>query len=292
LKKWTYPVLIVACIVSMIGVPASAPAAPVRAQEPLEHKAFLPAVRKPAWLYIPFIRYMEPILFDDFEDEDPVWEVEMLKDPTDGFFEHLDGKYAGHIQDNSAVMVSTPGWRPSGDFKLEVDGRHLGPDKKSFNGLGLAFSGDDAWSGFYAMIIAAGSAQHFWAVVAFELVGTRNYKAKALTNDGYRGGPMSMKSGSGTNRLMVTRIGDTIKAYCNGRALPLGDGRPYVVDSRYGPNRLVGVVVTSYEFSYGEVDFDNFELTPLYEGDTDQYIGPGAEIASEELDAPVIQLNY
>jgi hypothetical protein len=278
LKKWSYPVLTVVCIVSMISLPASAPPAAVRAQEPLAHKAFLPWIREAAWLYMPFIRYMEPILFDDFEDEDPVWEVSLLKDPTDGFFEHLDGKYAGHIQDNSAVMVSTPGWRPSGDFKLEVDGRHLEPDKKSFNGLGLAFSADDAWTGFYAMIIAAGSAQHFWAVVRFELVGTRNYKAKALTNRGYRGGPMSMKNHSGTNRLMVTRIGDTIKPYCNGSALPLGDGRPYVVDSRYGPNRLVGVVVTSYEFSYGEVDFDNFELTPLYEGDTDQYIGEDVEI--------------
>ena len=232
---------------------------------------------------------MEPILFDDFEDEDPVWEYKLLKDPTDGFFEHLNGKYAAHIQDNSALMVATPGWRPRGDFKLEVDGRHLDPDKKSFNGLGLAFSADDEWTGFYTMIIAAGAAQHFWAVVRFATEGQRDYKANILTNDGYRGGPGSMKNYSGTNRLMVTRIGDTIKPYCNGRALPVGDGRPYVVDSRYGPNRLVGLVVTSYEFSYGEVDFDNFQLTPLYEDDMDEYIGPGAEIASEEPDAPVIQ---
>jgi hypothetical protein len=291
LKKWTYPVWIVVCIVSMIAVPASAPSVPVRAQETLPHKAFLPWVREAAWLYIPFVRYMEPILFDDFEDEDPVWEVLLLKDPTDGFFEHLDGKYAGHIQDNSALMISTPGWRPTGDFKLEVDGRHLDPDKKSFNGLGLAFSGDDEWTGFYTMIIAAGSAQHFWAVVRFQRVGNR-YKTKPLTNDGYRGGPLSMKNHSGTNRLMVTRIGDTIKPYCNGSALPVGDGRPYAVDDTFGTNRLVGVVVTSYEFSYGEVDFDNFELTPLYEEDIDEYIGEDAEIAPDELDAPVIQLDY
>jgi hypothetical protein len=102
---------------------------------------------------------------------------------------------------------------------------------------------------------------------------------------------MSMKNHSGTNRLMVTRIGDTIKPYCNGSALPLGDGRPYVVDSRYGPNRLVGVVVTSYEFSYGEVDFDNFELTPLYEGDTDQYIGEDVEIEPYEFNTPPLQLH-
>ena len=80
-----------------------------------------------------------------------------------------------------------------------------------------------------------------------------------------------MKNYSGTNRLMILRIGDTIKPYNNGRSLPVGDGRRYVVDSSFGPNRLVGLVVTSYEFSNGKVDFDNFELTPLYDAVPGEY---------------------
>jgi hypothetical protein len=294
LRKWTWLVITVVSIVSMISFPASTSPNAVRAQEPSTHRAFLPAIRTPSWLYIPLVRYMEPILFDDFQDQDPQWQQFLLKDPTDGWFEHLNGKYAAHIDDNSAVMVASPGWRPLGDFKLEVDGRHLGPDKKSFNALGLAFSGDDDWSGFYGMMIAAGSVQHFWAVVRFtQQPNERDVLAKALTNNGYRGGPNSMKGHAGSNRLMVVRIGDTIKPYCNGRSLPVGDGRRYVVDSTYGPNRQVGVVVTSYEFSDGEIDFDNFELTPLYGADPDEYTPPEAVIETNdeiEIDMPVLDI--
>ena len=297
MKKRTYVLMTVICVVSMVSLPAGAPPSTVRAQpvggaqEPGEFKIYLPWIRSTAYIFIPFINFIEPILLDNFEDTDPAWEAKLLKDPKDGFFEHLNGKYAGHIQDNSALMVASPGWRPRGDFKLEVDGRHLDPDKKSFNGLGLAFSADTEWTGFYTMIIAAGAAQHFWAVVRFRQRSERDYRANVLTNGGYRGGPGSMKNYSGTNRLMVTRIGDTIKPYCNGRALPVGDGDPYVVDSSFGPNRQVGVVVTSYEFSYGEVDFDNFQLTPLYGDDIDEYIGENAEIAPYVFDTPPLNLH-
>jgi len=287
LKKWTYLVLTFVCIVSMISIPASAPPAAVRAQEPLAHKAFLPWIRETAWLYIPFVRYMEPILFDDFEDEDPVWEVNLLKDPTDGFFEHLNGTYAAHIQDNSAMMVSWPGWRPSGDFKLEVDGRHLAPSNKSFNGLGLAFSADDDWTGFYALMLAAGAAQHFWAVTRFERLDSGRYKTRYLTNGGYRGGTNFMKSGTSPNRLMVARIGDVINAYCNGRKLPGGTA----IDDHYGPGRLVGLIVTSYEFNYGEIEFDNFQLTPLYEEDIGEYLTEDAESEAYEFDTPPLDLH-
>jgi hypothetical protein len=294
MKKWTYVLMTIICVVSMVSLPAGAPPSAVRAQEPGEFKIYVPWIRTTAYIMVPFITFVEPILFDNFEDTDPEWEYRLLKDPKDGFFEHLNGKYAGHIQDNSGLMVASPspGWRPRGDFKLEVDGRHLDPDKKSFNGLGLAFSADTEWTGFYTMIIAAGAAQHFWAVVRFRQRSSgRDYSATILTNKGYRGGPGSMKNYSGTNHLMVTRIRDTIKPYCNGRALPVGDGDPYVVDATYGPKRQVGLVVTSYEFSYGEVDFDNFRLTPLYEDDIDEYIGEGAEIAPYVFDTPPLNLH-
>jgi hypothetical protein len=293
LKNWTYVLLTVACIVAMLSFPASAPPNGVHAKEATEFEAQTSWLDATGGLYMPFFSFVEPIRFDGFSNEqDPVWEYRLLKDPKDGFFEHLNGKYAGHIQDNSALMVATPGWRPRGDFKLEVDGRHLDPDKKSFNGLGLAFSGDDEWTGFYTMIIAAGAAQHFWAVVRFwQRSSGRDYSVDILTNDGYRGGPGSMKNYSGTNRLMIVRIGDTIKPYNNGRALPVGDADPYVVDATYGPNRLVGLVVTSYEFSYGEVDFDNFELTPLYGEDPDEYVPDGAQSEPYESDAPTVILD-
>lgn len=282
LTKWTCLLMTVICVASLFSFPASAPPNMAHAQELGEAK-----------IYLPFASFFEPVRFDGFEDEtNPVWEYKLLKDPRDGYFEHLNGKYAGRIRDNSALMVSSPGWRPRGDFKLEVDGRHLSPLRKSFNGLGLAFGGDDEWNGFYAMIIAAGGAQHFWAVARFEKVDARNpYRTFMLTNNGYRGGPGSMNNYDGTNRLMIVRIGDTIKPYNNGRALPVGDARPYAVDGRFGPNRLVGVVVTSYEFSNGEVDFDNFELTPLYGEDPDTYLPAGAQDEPSELDAPPIIVN-
>ena len=291
MKKWTYLLMTVACIVSMMSVPASAPPNTVRAQEPGEYKIYVPWLRTTAYIYMPFVNFIEPILFDDFEDQDPAWEYELLKDPTDGFFEHLNGKYAGHIQDNSALMVSSPGWRPRGDFKLEVDGRHLDPDKKSFNGLGLAFCADTEWTGFYSMIIAAGAAQHFWGVVRFDKRPNRDrdYSATIITNSGYRGGPGSMKNYSGTNHLMIVRIGDTIRPYNNGRALPTGGGKTYVRDSRYGPNRQVGLIMTSYEFSYGEIDFDNFQLTPLYGDDIDEYLTETS--VSEEEESEILPMN-
>jgi hypothetical protein len=282
LKKRTYLLLTVFCIVSMIGFPASAPPSTVRAQDTLPHKAFFPLVRTTAYLYLPFLRYMEPILLDDFEDEDPEWEQWLLKDPKDGFFEHLNGRYAAHVRDNSAMIVASPGWRPSGDFKLEVDGQHLAPLKKSFSGLGLAFSGDDEWTGYYALMIAAGAAQNFWAVVRFD-----NTRANYLTNSGYRGGPGFMKDWDETNRLMIVRIGDMIKAYCNGKALPGGKA----IDDHYGPGRQVGLVVTSYEFDWAEMDFDNFQLTPLYEEDIGEYISPTVESEAFEFDTPALDLH-
>lgn len=261
MKKRNYVWVIMVCIVTMLGFPASAPSTVVSAAEPFNNQLFLPLIE--VW---------EEIWFDDFGDpNDPAWEYRLLKDPKDGWFEHLNGMYAAHIRDNAALMIATPNWRTPGDFKLEVDGRHLSPDKKSFNGLGLAFSADDDWNGFYSMIIAAGAAQHFWAVVRFERRTPTRFKAHMLTNNGYRGGPTSMGNYSRTNRLMIVRIGNVIRPYNNGSALPTGGGKFHVEDSHLGPNGLVGLVVTSYEFSNGEIDFDNFELTHLTDEDPYAY---------------------
>ena len=99
-----------------------------------------------------------------------------------------------------------------------------------------------------------------------------------------------MRSHDGTNRLMVVRIGDTLKPYCNGVALPVGDARPYVVDGTLGPGQ-VGVMVTSYEFAWGDMDFDNFELTPLYDQDPGTYVPENAEGEADESSTILLDLE-
>jgi hypothetical protein len=178
-----------------------------------------------------------------------------VEEEKDGYFEHLDGELAGHLTDNSARLVVSPGWRPAADFRVEVDASHDEPDRKSFNGLGITFCGDDDWHGYYALMLAAGGAQHSWALVRIE-GGSTHY----LTNSGYRGTGNYVKGFSGWNHFEVVRIGDMIRVYINGRKLPNGE----VFDSEYGRGRLVGLTATTYEFDWGEVRFDNFRLAPLY----------------------------
>ena len=105
-----------------------------------------------------------------------------------------------------------------------------------------------------------GFAQHFWAVVEFE-----NTRATYLTNSGYRGGTNFMRAWDNWNSLEIRVIDGEIHAFCNDKWLPGGsEPGPHLAD-----DQLVGLVVTSYEFSNGEVEFDNFKLTPLYPGDPD-----------------------
>ena len=287
LKKWAYVLLTTIFIFTMTVVPSAAPPSAVRAQEGPPRvagtsKAFLPMILKPAWLYIPLLRFMEPILEDTFDTGPGDWEMVFRKDPKDGWFEHWQDRYLAIVRDNSAMIIASPGWRPSGDFKVEVDGKHKEPRNKTFNGLGLAFDATDDWNGYYALMIAAGAAQHSWALVRF-----RNTRAKYLTNKGYRGGPTSMRNYTGWNRLMVIRIGDTIRVYNNGSKLPNGT----VVDTTYGPAGLVGVVATSYEFDKGRIEYDNFKLTPLYEEDIVEYEDQGMENAVYEFDTPALDLH-
>ena len=146
------------------------------------------------------------------------------------------------------------------------------PLKKTANGLGLAFSGDDEWRGFYSMMIAMGAAQNLYSLARWN-----NYRPKYLVR--WRGAN-AISNWDGTNRLMAVRIADQIRAYCNGKLLPGGEES----DPYYGPNRLVGLIVTSFEFSEGEIEFDNFKLTPLYPDDFDDYLGSGEEVESHGFD--------
>ncbi len=207
-------------------------------------------------VYFPLISRIEAVRFDDFADNDPVWNLTLRQEEKDGFMEHLGGLFAAHIRDNSALFAYSPGWRPLGDYKLEVDARHVSPNRKTYNGLGLVFDATDDWSEFYALIIAAGGAQHAWAVVRFTNFGD---DVKYLTNDGYRGAPNFMKGWDSWNHLMVIRRQDGVTVYCNGKKLPDGN----TTDTYHGSQRLVGLMVTSYEFDIGEVEFDNFKLTQL-----------------------------
>jgi hypothetical protein len=255
--------MIVGLVVGL--VPANAPATTVQAQggDPPTSFVYLPNIwyNPRRFVYLPIAEYRPTAVKENFTT-DPEWSYALLKDPKDGFFEHspTTGTYLGHIRDNSALMVTWPGWRARGDYKIEVDVRHVGPKKKSFNGLGIVFNATDNFDRFYAHMLAAGAAQHFWAVVDF-----KNTRAKYLTNSGYRGGTNFMRAWDNWNNFEVRVIDGEIHAYCNDKWLPGGsEPAKYLAD-----DLLVGLVVTSYEFSNGEVEFDNFTLTPLFPGDPD-----------------------
>lgn len=227
-----------------------------------------PAVRAQdvSKFYLPVVYKPQRVWFDNFSDNDPAWPIVLMDEPQDGYFEHLNGYLAGHIRDNSGFFVASPGWQSYGAFSLEVDGRHTGPlneagnPVKTANGLGLAFGANDDWSDYYALILSSGGAQHFYAIVHY--VGKQ---ATILSNGGrYRGGdPTVVKNWAQTNRLAVAVRDGTIKAYCNGKELPGG-----IVNGVSFAGNHVGLIVTSYEFDEGEVQFDNFQLT---QSDVPQY---------------------
>jgi len=198
----------------------------------------------------------------------------------------------GYITDNSGLMTTYPGWRARGDYKLEVQARHVSPNRKSFNGLGIAFNmrispTDPTKHRFYALMLAAGGAQHAWAVVDFE-----DTEATYLTNGGYRGGPSFMKNWDNVNELEIRVVDGKIYAFCNNKWLPGGTAEgPLLTD-----NLLIGLVVSSYEFSNGLVEFDHFKITPLKPGDPeyDEVIAMGAahaEQAEIEFDTPPMDLH-
>jgi len=249
--KWVY--LGIACALLLIVMGAGVPQLAVRAQA--GNTYYLPLIFKP-----------QRVWFDNFSDNDPAWPMVFMDEPQDGSFEHINGYLAGHITDNSGFFVGSPGWKSYGAFSLAVDGRHTGPlneagnPPKTANGLGLAFGANDDWTDFYTLILSSGGAQHFWAIVHYQ-----GRDATIVSNNGrYRGGDMTtMHPWAQTNRLMVTVRDGTIKAYCNDKELAGG----MVSGIRFAGNN-VGLIVTSYEFDEGEVEFDNYELI---QSDVPQY---------------------
>jgi hypothetical protein len=241
-------------------VPSSVLAPPVRAQDngPLATYS----------AYLPLIMYQQPKVREENFVTDPGWAFAYLKnDPTDGSFEHSPTRqtYLGHVTDNSALMAAWPTWELSGDYMLEVDARHVSPMQKSFNGLGLAFNlevseTDPRDHDFYVLMLANGAAQHFWAVAHFT-----DTEATYLTNGGYRGGTNFMRAWDEWNQLEIRVVDGAIYSLINDNWLPNGTVEANEVNLVDG--RLAGLVLTSYEFDEGEMEFDNFRLTRLYPGD-------------------------
>jgi len=217
-------------------------------------------------LYIPLVsrNYAAPtpiptptptpaVLYDDFSDDDPVWNV-WKEESKDGTVTHANGRLKVTIQDNSATIIAWPGWRPQGDFKLEVDAYF--DNAWWMNGLGLVFGGSDDWKEYYELIIAYNPNALYWGLRRFNRDGTIH----DLRSIG--GGPNTM-NWKGWNHLIVIRQGVDIYVYgYDVYSSPRLLGGPYR-DSSYGSNRLVGLVATSFEGDEGGVLFDNFRLTPL-----------------------------
>jgi hypothetical protein len=241
-KKWMYLLGISALVLGVLAM--SVPQRSIDAQSGTN-------------VFLPKVFMWDGSFFDDFQDMYPAWQYHLLKDPTDGSFEHMNGVYAAHIRDNAAMIVASPGWRPDGDYVLEVDARFTSPwtidqKLKSLNSMGLAFAGNNDWSKFYAFLLADGGAQHWYSIV-------RVNTAKFTYLLEWRAGPTSMKGWSSTNHISVLRRGDEIRIYCNGSKLGTGGT---ITDNHYGLNRMVGLIVTSYEFAEGEMEFDNFKMRP------------------------------
>jgi hypothetical protein len=260
--KWMS--LVATCAILMAVFVASTPPNPVKAQDGEVHMMYMPLAYKP-----------QKIWFDDFNDEDPVWDHVFKLEGVDGWFEHLDGVLAGHIRDNAGMVVVSPGWYARGDFTLEVDGRFMSkytvdcpnPDKdclKSGNGWGLVFGGNEEWNDFYALMVGDGGAQHFWALVHFRVVdvdGRTRVRTSYLTNDGYRGAPNFMRGWDSWNRVMIVREGTTISLYCwdKGDKVYKLLTNGIIEDATFGDGQI-GLMFTSYEFREGEVQFENLLL--------------------------------
>ena len=276
-RKWIQRSLVVVFVLFLVFVLKSVPRETVRAQ------ALTPRA------YFPLIFKAEPIRKDDFEDEDPVWYT-YRRETKDGYFYHRDGRLVGLITDNRANNIGYPEWTPLGDFMVEASVRYT--DGRWMNGLGLVFCGNDVWTQYYAFMLGHNSNQHFWAVA----------RADPDTSDpendvdfewlvDWEGTPGFVDQFNNWNRLGVVRRGSSIKVYANGRQL----GNE-IIDSKYGTHRQVGVIHTSYEWTQGEVEYDNFKLTPLYPGDPEydeviQMRAPRATLEPVEFETLPLDLH-
>lgn len=223
--------------------------------------------------YFPINFKAEPTRFDDFADADPAWHVTYLMSIPSNPDLLSDCRperslYFCEIKDNADRVVSSPGWRPLGDFALEVDARFdapqtFPPDLPVFqtrNGLGMVFSGSDNWYQYYAYMLGFWGSQPAWSVQRFDGIN----KGENVSLSAYGGAPPYVKGFDGWNHLTVVRVKDLIYVYANGYQMPMpAPYYDYIRDGTYGTNRLVGLTVTSWEVNFGKMEFDNFRLTPL-----------------------------
>jgi hypothetical protein len=279
--KRTHLFLALAIVGLVLGlVPANAPATMVQAQDSPQAEHYT---------YIPYLRYKPAPRVETFKT-DTAWPQRWLKnDPKDGYFAQSPETQSlwAYVTDNSALIVTWPGWRIRGDYKIEVDARHVGPLRKSFNGLGLVFNATDDFNHFYALMLAMGAAQNFWALVRFD-----DNKATYETNDGYRGGPNFMRDWDKWNELEVRVVEGMIVVYCNNKPLPSGEA----IGTYLADDRLIGLVATSYEFDNGLMEYDNLKLTPLYPGDPEydeviQLRDARAKLDEVQFDTPPLDLH-
>jgi len=218
-------------------------------------------------LYLPLVFKGEPVRLDTFERANLNWTILNMKGPGDTsqtFFTIRNGRLYSKILDNSDRWIIHPGWRPLGDFQLEVDARFLweyNPNNmppQTFSGLGLVWGGNDTWSQGYGYHIGFGGYQFTWAIARYDGPSAFTYLAN------WGGAPDFVHNWDNWNHLSIVRIRDYIYVYCNGYPMPLPPPYyNYLVDGTYGTNRLVGLTVTSWEWSQDEIEFDNFKLTPL-----------------------------
>ena len=153
MKRTSTLMLVMIFVLTLSLAPANMPARTAQAQEDKAQAQY--------FAYLPAVEGKQFRQFEHFET-DPGWQQARIKDPKDGFFEHSPENQSllGHVTDNSAMLVTWPGWRVHGDYKIEVDARHVGPLRKSFNGLGLVFNATDDFQHYYALMLAMGAAQN------------------------------------------------------------------------------------------------------------------------------------
>jgi hypothetical protein len=247
MRRWSIRLLAVLFVASIVALCARGSGIFARAAEMLPRA------------YFPLVFKAEPVRLDDFQDQDPVWQTK-FREAKDGSFFYRSGRLVGLIKDNRANSIAWPGWRPLADYKLEVDARFY--DGRWLNGLGLVFAGNDDWTEYYAFMLSYNFDQHNWTVARAkpkEGSDPPDIDFKWLTDFGWGGAPSFVAARNRWNHLMVVRVGNTIEVYINGYLMPDGT----FTDGTYGRNRLVGVLVSSYEWSVGDMEFDNFQLTPL-----------------------------
>lgn len=220
-------------------------------------------------LYFPLVIQAERVRVDTFDRTELGWTILNMKgagDPSQTFFEIRNNRLYSKIKDNSDRWIIYPGWRPMGDFSLEVDARFLWPNDPSspqtYSGLGMVWGGNDTWMEGYGYLLGFAGEQHSWGVSRFDGMSGGKPIVTNLTHWG--GAPGFVKNWDNWNHMAISRIRDRIYVYCNGYPMPLpGPYYDFLSDNKYGTNRLVGLTVTSWEWSQDEIEFDNFTLTPL-----------------------------